>query len=155
MRVTQWGEFGIHFSVHIAEQELLGRTPIGAAEIAKAQGVDLDYAHQILQRLRKGDVLKSVRGAHGGYVLSRPSENISLRQILLPSEGDTFEVMCEVKPLNASRCAPGSDCSLRGLWHELKENVDSFLENRSLRSLLKTHGEVPGEKLIAISSNIK
>src|SRR5690606_3493579 len=69
MRITQWGEFGVHCTVYIAERHRAGAATVTAAEIADAQGIDPQYTQQILQRLRRKGLITSVRGPQGGYRL--------------------------------------------------------------------------------------
>lgn len=140
MKITQWGEYGLLCSMHIARSEQSGERTVGAAEIAEHQGIALQYAQQILQRLRKGGVIESVRGPHGGYKLARPAAEITLGEILLAAEGSTFEVICDTKPIDPNqRCRPEHACGLRTLWHELAEHVDGFLHGRNLADLTNEH----------------
>ena len=136
MRITQWGEYGIHCAVFIARKETAGATAVPAADIAADQKIALDYTQQILQRLRKNNIVKSIRGPQGGYKLSRPAKDISLKDILVASEGDTFEVICDSKPIHKDCCAPGAQCNLRAVWRALKEHVDVFLTKYSLDDIV-------------------
>lgn len=146
MRITQWGEFGILCSVYLARRALTDQQMVGAVEISIDHSVSLDYAQQILHRLKKGGIVESVRGPHGGYRLSRSADDISLLEIIKAVEGDSFEVICDTKPIDPiSRCATGNECSLRNFWYELRTHVDTFLSDRPLSSLV----EVP----IATSDN--
>jgi Rrf2 family iron-sulfur cluster assembly transcriptional regulator len=153
MHITQWGEYGIHCSMHVARCERSGNVPVGAAEIAQAQGMSLDYAQQVLQRLRKGGIIESVRGPSGGYRLTRPAKDISLREIFVAAEGDTFEVICETKLIDTERCAPGNGCCVRTLWQDLREHVNTFLSSRSLEQLLNAESHIDG--VIQIGDSIK
>lgn len=136
MRITQWGELGILFSIFIAERQLAGSKSVSATEIAESQGIDLQYAHQILQRLRNGGILSSSRGPRGGYFLSRPAEEIDLRQILECADGSTLEIICEVKPIDHERCNPAQPCSLRPIWRALKDHINQFLSSKRLSDLV-------------------
>lgn len=140
MRVTQWGEYGIHFATQFARAQIAASRnqqsdTLSAAEIATEQKIDLDYAQQILQRLRKSGIIESVRGPHGGYRLARPCSQITLRDILCAAEGDSFEIICETKPINTDRCLPDHYCQLRGIWYSLKEHIDNFLTSYTLDKL--------------------
>lgn len=137
MRVTQWGELGVQFCLRLAERGEGDLVTVGAAQLAEAQGIALDYAQQILQRLRKGGIITSVRGPSGGYRLARPPEEITLRDILIAAEGDTFELICEAKPLNSVRCNEENFCGLRTIWRDLREHVDLFLNRHTVASLLE------------------
>ncbi len=150
MRITQWGEYGVHLSVYIAQRQAETGEPVAANDIARSQAIASDYAHQILQRLRKGGIIESVRGPLGGYKLTRPPEMITLFDILVAAEGDSFEIICETRPIHSHRCAPNADCSLRDLWQNLKQHIDSFLKNETLRSLADR--SVSGQAPIQIGS---
>ena len=106
MRITQWGEYGVHFAVFLARRSSEGVPIVGAAEIAESQGVELQYAQQILQRLRKGEIIESVRGPQGGYRLKRSADTISLLDILIATEGESLQIFCDARPLDADTCTP-------------------------------------------------
>jgi Rrf2 family transcriptional regulator, iron-sulfur cluster assembly transcription factor len=135
MRITQWGEYGVLCSTFLADKEQSENGTVGAMEIAKAHGIALEYAQQILQRLRRGGIIKSVRGPQGGYKLARGAREITLREVLLAAEGDTFEVICDTKPLHLPCCKEESDCGLRELWQGLKKEVDKYLNSYTLADL--------------------
>ena len=140
MRVTKWGECGILCSLYLAER--YGAPPVGAAEIAETQGLDLPYTQQILQKLRKGEVIESARGPKGGYTLQRKPDEITLKDILYAVEGDTFQIICDHHPLHPDAlhptlCATRESCGLHGVWQDLRAAIDKLLEERTLADLLK------------------
>ena len=141
MRITRWGEYGILCSLYLAkkakEHGSSDQAAVGAAEIGETQGIPIQYTQQILQRLRKGDIIKSVRGPHGGYQLSRSPEETNLKDVLNAAEGATFEIICDTNPVYADMCESGRACALRGVWHDLKSAVDALLEQRTLAMLLE------------------
>jgi Rrf2 family iron-sulfur cluster assembly transcriptional regulator len=116
----------------IALEEQNGRVPVGAERIAQAQGIDLHYAQQILQRLRKNGIVRSIRGPQGGYRLSRPAQEISLLDILVAAEGSSLEIICDSRSIGHDRCNNRAQCALSALWSELRDHIDSFLENKTL-----------------------
>ncbi len=142
MRVTKWGECGILCSLHLAQRH--GGAPVGAAEIAAAQGLDLQYTQQVLQRLRKGGVIDSSRGPHGGYSLVKAPAEVTLKEILYAAEGDTFEIICDYAPIHPdasspSHCADKTTCGLHAVWQDLRSAIDSLLEARTLADVMKLH----------------
>lgn len=145
MRITQWGEYGVHCCVFLAQRERSGLSVANANEIAEAQKIDPLYAQQILQRLRRANLIESTRGPQGGYKLSRPATEISLQDILVAAEGDTFEVICDTKPLNLDRCCESATCNLRTVWYDLKTHVDVFLKAKSLEDLAFAVPSAPTE----------
>ncbi len=142
MRVTKWGECGILCALYLAQRD--GNAPIGAAEIAEAQGLDLPYTQQILQKLRKGSIIESSRGPKGGYSLQRAPNEITLKDILYACEGDTFQIICDHHPLHPdlvhpTLCATRETCGLHGVWQDLRSAIDKLLEERTLADLLNKH----------------
>ena len=151
MRVTKWGECGILCALHLAKN--YNAPTVGAAEIAESQRLDLPYTQQILQRLRKGNVIESVRGPHGGYRLQRPPSEITLKDILYAAEGDTFQIICDHAPLHPetnepNRCSTRETCSLHGVWQDLRSAIDKLLEERTLESL--STAETPAPELVQL-----
>jgi len=149
MRVTKWGEYGILCSLYLARagaQGAGGGLAVGAADIARAQVIPLQYTQQILQRLRKGDIIKSVRGPHGGYRLARSADDISLKDILYAAEGATFEVICEENPVHPTCHSEG--CGLSRVWYDLREQIDALLASRSLADLVKLDADAKGSLLV-------
>jgi len=139
MRVTKWGECGIICSMYLAKH--YGAPPVGAAEIAETAGIDLPYTQQILQKLRKGNVIESARGPKGGYTLQRPPEQITLKDILYAVEGDTFQIVCDRAPLHPDAihptlCATRESCGLHGVWQDLRAAIDKLHEERTLANVL-------------------
>lgn len=139
MRVTKWGECGILCSLYLAQR--YGDGTVGALEIAENQGLDVQYTQQILQRLRRGGVIESERGPRGGYRLARAPREISLKDILYATEGDTFQIICEHSPIhpnpeNDSQCSTRENCGLHKVWQDLRSAIDQILEQRTLHDLV-------------------
>lgn len=139
MRVTQWGEFGIHFATYLARQADEGRPTVGAAEIARSQGVDLQYTQQILQRLRRGGIIESVRGPSGGYRLKASPASITLFDIISATEGHTFESAQGAR--STERPHPNAAPGLERVWSDFKLYIDSYLRSCSLADLLRASVE--------------
>lgn len=138
MRITKWGEFGILCSLYLASKHNQ-QSSVGASEIAETQGIPLQYTQQILQRLRKGNIIESVRGPKGGYRIAQAPEAISLKHVMYAAEGDTFEVICDTNPVHLEQCSTEHQCGLRSVWRDLKTTVDEFLASRTLADVLKDH----------------
>lgn len=136
MRITRWGEYGIQCSIYIASREKSENPLVNAQEVADSQNIPVDYTRQILQRLKNGGVIKTLRGPQGGYLLSRPPTEITLADILRAAEGDTFEIICNTDPLGNEKCMPESNCAMRTVWHELHDHIESFLKARTLQFVI-------------------
>lgn len=145
MHVTLWGEYAIHCCTVLA-----GHYPqqVGASTIAEALMIEVAYTHQILHRLRQGGIVESSRGARGGYSLSRPPEKISLLDVFHATEGGTFRLVCEHKPLQES-CGLAGQCGLQSVWSELRSSIDSVLEKHTIASL-RGRTPVDGQQIVTI-----
>jgi len=109
--------------------------PVTLAEIADRQEISLSYLEQLFGKLRRGNLVDSVRGPGGGYMLSRAPEEIRVADVVLAVD----------EPISTTRCAPGqpngcranqSRCSTHDLWEELGNQIHLFLSSVSLRDVV-------------------
>jgi Rrf2 family protein len=105
-------------------------------DIAERERLPTDYVEQILLRLRRADLVTSVRGARGGYRLARHPSEISIRAVIHASELTTFDLHCVSHPVDEERCAASHECSIRPVWLMLQRRIDDVLESVSLADLL-------------------
>jgi Rrf2 family protein len=134
MRITTWAEYGLICALHLARRAAEG--PVTGRELAARERLPADYVEQILLRLRRADVVHSTRGAHGGYMLARPAELISVRDIITASEHATFDLHCVSHPVEEERCSAAQQCSIRPVWLLLQQKIDDVLESVRLSDLL-------------------
>jgi len=107
-------------------------SPVTIREISERQDVSVAYLEQILNRLRKAGLIKSVKGPGGGYLLSRKPEEISIAAILNELEGPVAITSC----LNPEEgCVRVDSCVTHLLWKALGEQVQAFLQTITLRNL--------------------
>ncbi|HEY7898359.1 MAG TPA: Rrf2 family transcriptional regulator [Gemmatimonadaceae bacterium] len=135
MRITTWAEYGVICALHLARRASDG--PVTGRDIAAQERLPADYVEQILLRLRRADVIKSVRGARGGYMLARPSTEITIRDVIHASELETFDLHCISHPVEEERCAASHNCSIRPIWVMLQQKIDNVLESVCLADLLQ------------------
>ena len=134
VRITTWAEYGLICSLHLARRAAEGA--VTGRDIAARERLPADYVEQILLRLRRADIVRSVRGARGGYLLARPAERISVRDVIAASELATFELHCVSHPVETERCADSSGCSIRPVWQLLQRKIDDVLASVLLSDLL-------------------
>ena len=135
MRITTWAEYGVICALHLAKRA--SATPVTGRDIAAQERLPADYVEQILLRLRRADVIKSTRGARGGYMLARPAGEISLRDVIHASELETFDVHCISHPVEVDRCSASHSCSIRPVWIMLQRKIDDVLSSVTLADLLE------------------
>jgi Rrf2 family protein len=134
VRITTWAEYGIICALHLAKRSADG--PVTGREIAAVERLPADYVEQILLRLRRAGIIRSTRGAHGGYTLARPPADVSVRDVIAASELSTFDLHCVSHPVGAERCSDSGNCSIRPVWVLLQQKIDEVLESVNLEDLL-------------------
>lgn len=137
MRVTTWAEYGLIISLNLAKRS--GQGPVAARELAEQEKLPHDYVEQILLRLRRAGLVESVRGARGGYLLAREPQAITVKDVIEASEHVTFEVNCDLHPVDPHRCSPEASCSIRPVWRMLERCINELLAGITLADL--THDE--------------
>jgi Rrf2 family protein len=135
VRITTWAEYGIICALHLAKRVADG--PVTGREIAGIERLPADYVEQILLRLRRAEILRSTRGAHGGYSLARPASEVSVRDVIAASELSTFDLHCVSHPVGEDRCADSGNCSIRPVWMLLQLKIDEVLQSVNLADLLE------------------
>ncbi len=112
----------------------ISRGPTTIKEISERQDVSVAYLEQILNTLRKAGLISSVRGPGGGYVLSGTPDKISIGAILRELEGPVAITSC-LDPREG--CLRVDGCVTHLLWKALGENIESFLDDMTLKDLLE------------------
>ena len=93
-------------------------------------------------KLRRAGIVRSTRGAHGGYQLSRAAEEITVRDVITAAEHSTFEVHCTSHPVETERCSSAHNCSIRPVWVLLQQRIDDVLASVRLSDLLMQESQV-------------
>jgi len=138
--ITTLAEYGVICALHLARRR--GDGPVTGREIAELERLPADYVEQILLRLRRANLVRSTRGARGGYTLARRSEEISIRDVIEASEMTTFDLHCESHPVGEERCSTSHSCSIRPVWMLLQRKIDDVLSGVFLSDLLNGENEV-------------
>ena len=93
------------------------------------------FLEQLFQQLRKGSIVKSVRGSHGGYVLARDPSEITIGEILRLVESPLYTSSCFGKEESVDDCRISSSCISGAIWKQLAEHVDNFLDSITVADL--------------------
>jgi len=113
------------------------KKPVSIGDIAKRQEIPSSYLEQLFAKLRRGRVIKSVRGAQGGYLLARPAKEITVAEIIRALGEPIAFGDCQTD----AGCDNIFDCPTYELWQRLKTSVDDILETTTLEDLVKRKGE--------------
>ncbi|HUI75560.1 MAG TPA: Rrf2 family transcriptional regulator [Candidatus Acidoferrum sp.] len=144
MRVTAKGEYATQAALHLARQY---PSVVTIQEIAARHHIPLKYLEQILLELKRGGILESRRGVHGGYTLARNPQKISVGEVLRIVDGAFTESSCtHARERLGSECAEGENCGLRQLWQDVQDAVEKILFETSLDDLRRRSLDKPDRK---------
>ncbi|HHY09478.1 MAG TPA: RrF2 family transcriptional regulator [Firmicutes bacterium] len=134
MRVSTRGEYGVRAMFDLSLH--YGKGPIPLKSIAERQLVSSHYLEQLMAALRDGGLVKSKRGAHGGYELAHPPGEICIGDIIRILEGPITPLDClEVDGGSGPYCGEPQLCVLRNFWKALQASMEQVLDNTTLEML--------------------
>ena len=114
--------------------------PVSLRDISLRQGISLDYLEQIFSKLKKNEIVKSIRGTQGGYVLNKNPNDIKLTNILNAVDEKVKTVQCKKESKRGCN-GKATKCITHNLWDELEIHINTFFENKSLQDLIKNKNE--------------
>ena len=131
MKLSTKGKYGLYAMIYLAQHA--GEGPQALKAIADQVMPD-SYLEQLLGALRRANLVTTVRGAQGGYQLSRPAEDITLLDILEAMEGSVSFSDCVGGA--ESPCPREADCPARGVWAYLTQQVNGLLQGITLKNMM-------------------
>jgi len=140
MKLSSKGRYAVMALTDIARFNQ--NEPISLRDISLRQGISLVYLEQLFLKLKKNDVVKSIRGNKGGYILSRNASDIKISDIFFAVEEKVKTVGCE-KHSKKGCNGRSAKCISHNLWDELEDYINNFFQQRSLGDLInKTENRV-------------
>ena len=133
MVISTKGRYALRLMLDIAMQD--GTSPVPLHDIAERQGVSFKYLEQIVPPLSKAGFLKSVRGANGGYLLTRDPSEITTGDILRAGEGNLAPVACLAS--DEIDCPRADLCVTLQFWKGLDEAITAYIDSVTLADLVK------------------
>jgi Rrf2 family iron-sulfur cluster assembly transcriptional regulator len=106
--------------------------PVSLRDISLRESISLTYLEQLFVKLRRGQIVKSVRGPGGGYLLARPAKDIQVDEIIDSVEESLVPVSCMDQQKG---CACDDHCVTHNVWHGLGEKIRQFLSSITLDDL--------------------
>jgi len=151
MRLTTKGRFAVTAMVDLAMRG--GKSPVTLASISERQKISLSYLEQLFGKLRRNNIVESVRGPGGGYYLARPAGKITIAEIVIAVD----------EPLDATKCGGKGNCLgdeqpclTHELWMGLSERIYSYLEQVSLQQVVDSQAKRdPGVSPVHLKKNAK
>jgi Rrf2 family cysteine metabolism transcriptional repressor len=126
MKISTKGRYGLTIVVELGAK--YGEGPVPLRKIAEEQKLSEAYLEQLIPPLRNSGIVKSVRGAYGGYMLARPPAEITAGDVIRILEG----------PIQLVEGLEGSDIPQQELWKRIGEAVRSVLDTTTIEDLMKS-----------------
>ncbi len=139
MKLSTKGRYGVKAMVDLAMH--YGDTPVSIKTISQRQNISEYYLEQLFSPLRKANLIKSIRGAQGGYVLNRAPEDITVADVMNVLEG----------PVEIAECIEGTDCdnidfcATRLLWEKIKNSIDEVMKSITLQDIVDDYVRMKDE----------
>ena len=131
MRLSTKSRYGTRAVIDVAQHDQNG--PVTLNDISARQEISKKYLGQIINQLLAADVLESIRGPRGGYVLGRSAKQIRLGEIIRALDGSLAPVRCVDKP---KICSRNKKCVTREVWTQVKESVESVIDKITVADLV-------------------
>jgi len=136
MRLTSKGRYAVSSMLDLYLNQTKG--PISLAVISERQYISLSYLEQLFRCLRNAELVRSVRGPGGGYMLNRDASKISVAEIIASVNEEIKTVRCASPSVG---CLKGVRCDTHHLWESLGDHIQQFLNNITLADICTDEGK--------------
>jgi len=149
MRLTTKGRFAVTAMVDLAMRG--DKNPVTLAGISERQKISLSYLEQLFGKLRRNNIVTSVRGPGGGYRLARPAAQIPISEIILAVDEPLDATNCEGR----GDCLNGDECITHELWLGLTKTIYAYLEKVSLQQMVESQKkDQPGTIKLKLAASV-
>jgi Rrf2 family protein len=141
MMFSTKAEYGVHVMAHLARTR--GDAPVSLGAIADAEGLPVAYLEHLVQRLRRAGLVESRRGAHGGYSLARPADEITMAEVVEALEGQIAPIECISEGADGrivctrEASENGAPCPTKLLWTRVQGSIVRTLHDIKLAELAR------------------
>jgi Rrf2 family protein len=125
MKISKKAQYGLRAMVYLAKNK---ERVVSLKEIAESEKISVDFLEKIIKDLQEAKLVKSKKGAGGGYLLAKKAEKIYA--------GEIVEILEDIVPVKCAGCQMSQICSSKGMWDEVKESVNNTLYSKTLKDLI-------------------
>lgn len=140
MKISTRGQYGLHAMFDLAQHAGEGAQPLKA--IAQRQHLPDNFLEQLLGALRKEGLVRTMRGAAGGYELARAPSEISVGQVLRALEGPLAPIECLAEE---GACERSCGCATRVAWQRMQNGLNSVVDSITLAHMLEDDKKLNGD----------
>ena len=148
MKLSTKGKYGVKAMVELAIR--YGGAPVSIKTISQRQNISEYYLEQLFSPLRKAELIKSIRGAQGGYILNREPKEIKVSDVMYVLEGPIEIAEC----IEGTVCDNIDCCATSLLWAKIKKSIDEVMEGITLQDIVDDYNKIKekNEKLVLTRS---
>ena len=133
MKLTTKGRYAVMAMADLAANQDL--SPVSLSDISLRQNISLLYLEQIFLKLKKNNIVKSIRGVNGGYILTKNPNQIKISEIFYAVDETVKTVGCKKESKKGCN-GKSSKCISHNLWEELETHINTFFEKKRLSDLV-------------------
>ena len=133
MKLTTKGRYAVMAMADLAKSNV--KEPTSLTAISLRQGISISYLEQLFLKLRKNNLVQSARGPSGGYLLSKPPDEIKLLSIISAVDEKIKTVKCRKESKKGCN-GKSIKCITHNLWDDLENHINKFFENNTLNDIL-------------------
>ena len=138
MKLTSKGRYAVMALADLAKFN--SQNPVSLRDISLRQGISLNYLEQIFSKLKRNNIVKSIRGTNGGYILTKDPEKIKLSNIFLAVDEKVKTLQCKKESKKGCN-GKLTKCITHNLWDDLEMHINDFFDKKNLGDLLKNNLE--------------
>ena len=138
MKLTAKGRYAVMALADLAN--FSDQNPVSLRDISLRQGISLNYLEQIFSKLKKDDIVKSIRGKNGGYILAKEPARIKLSNIFSAVDEKVKTLLCKRESKKGCN-NKSTKCITHYLWDDLEMHINDFFDKKNLGDLLKNNLE--------------
>ena len=138
MKLTTKGRYAVMALADLVN--FSDQNPVSLRDISLRQGISLNYLEQIFSKLKKDDIVKSIRGKNGGYILTKEPAQIKLSNIFSAVDEKVKAVQCKRESKRGCN-GRATKCITHYLWDDLEMHINDFFDKKNLGDLVKNNLE--------------
>lgn len=140
MKLSTKGRYGVRAMVDLAAN--YGGPPVSIKTISKRENLSEYYLEQLFSPLRRANIIRSIRGAQGGYVLCKPPSEITVGDIMTVLEGPIEIADC----IDGVECDSSDCCATKAVWEKIKNSIDSVMDSITLQNIMDDYEVIKNKK---------
>ena len=142
MKLSTKGRYGLRALIDLAKYSEI--EPVSISSIAARQGISERYLEQLMALLKKSGLVKSIRGASGGYTLAKPANDISVGDVLRALEGNLEPVDCPAFTQHEG-CESAGGCVTKYVWKRINESINQTVNEMKISELVEESKQLKDE----------